>query len=150
MSMFRKVGLNDLKSTRMTLQLADYSIRHPRGIIEDVLIKVDKFVFPVGFVILDVDEDVEVPLIFGRPFLATSKALIDVSNGRMTLKVGDEEVMFSLSNAMKHPSTFDNTCYFLDRIDSLMNVCKKFGTKSLSGSHWITLTLKRPLCLYRY
>ncbi|XP_039119937.1 uncharacterized protein LOC120256292 [Dioscorea cayenensis subsp. rotundata] len=62
----------------MTLQLADRSVRPPKGIIEDVLVKVDKYIFPPDFVVLDVDEDVEVLLILGRPFLRTSKALIDM------------------------------------------------------------------------
>ncbi|XP_039146863.1 uncharacterized protein LOC120284127 [Dioscorea cayenensis subsp. rotundata] len=119
----KRLGLSDLKPTRMTLQLADHSITHPRGIIDDVLVKVDKFIFPVDIVILDVDENVEVPLILGRSLLATSQALIDVSNGRITLRVGDEEVMFALSNTMKHPSTFDDTCYFLDKNHSLVDEC---------------------------
>ncbi|XP_039129025.1 uncharacterized protein LOC120265206 [Dioscorea cayenensis subsp. rotundata] len=109
-TMFRKLGLFNLKPTRMTLQLVGHSIRHPRGIVEDVLFKVDKFIFLVDFVILDVDEEV----IFSS---------IDVSNGKMTLRVGDEEVIFSLSDAMKHPSTFDNTCYFLDGTYSLVDEC---------------------------
>ncbi|XP_039135556.1 uncharacterized protein LOC120272975 [Dioscorea cayenensis subsp. rotundata] len=98
LSQMPKFRLSDLKPTRMTLQLADRSIRHPTRIIEDVLVKVDKFIFLVDFVILDLDEDVEVPLILGRSFLATSQALIDVGNGRMTLRVGDEEVIFALSD----------------------------------------------------
>ena len=84
-TIFRNLGLNDLHPTRMTLQLADRSIRHHRKIIEDVLVKVDKFLFPVDSVILDVDEDVETPLMLGRPLLATSPALIDVSNGKWYL-----------------------------------------------------------------
>jgi len=55
-----------------------------------MLIKVDKYIFPVDFAVLDVDEDVEVPLILGRPFLCTSKALIDMDGGELTLRVGDE------------------------------------------------------------
>ncbi|KAK8926414.1 hypothetical protein KSP39_PZI018814 [Platanthera zijinensis] len=67
---------------------------HPNfswSIVEDVLVKVDKFIFPVDFVILDIEEDVEVPLILGRPFLATSRAVIDISNGKLFLRVGDDE-----------------------------------------------------------
>ena len=58
--------------------MADRSITYPRGIVEDVLVKVDKFIFPVDFIVLDIEEDHEVPLILGRPFLATGKAMIDV------------------------------------------------------------------------
>ncbi|XP_039138759.1 uncharacterized protein LOC120276092 [Dioscorea cayenensis subsp. rotundata] len=107
----------------MTLQLADSSIRHLRGIIEDILVKVDKFIFPVDLMILDLDEDIEVKLILGSSFLAISKALIDVSNGRMKLRVGDKEVMFALSDAIKHPSTFDDTLYFLDKTDLIVDEC---------------------------
>ena len=62
----------------MSLQLADRSITYPRAIVEDVLVKVDKFIFPVDFIILDMEEDHEVPLILERPFLATGRAMIDV------------------------------------------------------------------------
>ncbi|XP_039130876.1 uncharacterized protein LOC120267262 [Dioscorea cayenensis subsp. rotundata] len=119
----KRLGLFDLQPTRMTLQLANDSIRHPRGIIEDVMVKVDKFIFLVDFVILDVDEDVKVSLILGRPFLATSQALIDVSNGKMMLRAGDEEVMFALSDAMKHPSSFGDTCYLLNITYPLLDEC---------------------------
>ena len=77
----------------MTLQLAYRSISHPRGIIEDELVMDDKFIFHMDFVGLDVDEDVEVPLILGRPFLATSLALIDICNGKMTLRVDEDVVL---------------------------------------------------------
>ena len=62
----------------MSLQLVDRSITYPRGIVEDVLVKVDKFIFPIDFIVLDMEEDHEVPLILRRPFLATGKAMIDV------------------------------------------------------------------------
>ena len=73
-TIFRKLRLSDLQPTRMTLQSSDRSIRRPRRAIKDVLIKVDKFIFPVDFVPVDVDDDVDVPLILGRPFLATFQA----------------------------------------------------------------------------
>ncbi|XP_073225687.1 uncharacterized protein [Cicer arietinum] len=67
--------------------LVDRSITHPRGIIEDVLIKVDKFIFPADFIVLDMEEDAEVPIILWRPFLATGKTLIDVQQGKLTLRL---------------------------------------------------------------
>ncbi|KAA3467142.1 Transposon Ty3-I Gag-Pol polyprotein [Gossypium australe] len=76
--MFKQLGLGEPKPTKMNIQIADRSVRYPRGIIDDVLVKVDKFIFPIDFVVLDMDEDIEVPMIFGRPFLATSKTIIDV------------------------------------------------------------------------
>ncbi|KAL5569891.1 hypothetical protein UlMin_026466 [Ulmus minor] len=90
LSIFRKLGLGEVKPTTVSLQLADRSIKHPRGIIEDVLVKVDKFIFPADFIVLDMEEDREVPLILGRPFLATGRTLIDVHQGKLILRVQDE------------------------------------------------------------
>ena len=78
LSIFRKLGLGEVKTTTISLQLADRSIKYPRGVIEDVLVKVDKFIFPTDFIVLDIDEDEEIPLILGRTFLATGRTLIDV------------------------------------------------------------------------
>ncbi|XP_062085790.1 uncharacterized protein LOC133791899 [Humulus lupulus] len=79
------------------------SLMYPRGIIEDVLVKIDRFIFPVDFVVLDMEEDQEIMIILGRPFLATGKALIDVRDGNLTLRVNGKEVKFNISNAMKFP-----------------------------------------------
>ena len=87
LSIFRKLGLGEVKPTTVSLQLADRSIKHPRGIIEDVLVKVDKFIFPADFIVLDMEEDKDVPLILGRPFLATGRTLIDVHQGKLILIV---------------------------------------------------------------
>ena len=73
LSVFRKLGLGEVKSTTISLQLADRSIKYPRGVIEDVLVKVDKFIFPADFIILDMDEDEEIPLTLGQPFLVTGR-----------------------------------------------------------------------------
>ena len=70
----------------------DHSLTYPQGIIEDVLVKVDKFSFLVDFVIIDMEEDKEVPLILGRQFLATKQALIDVKVGELTIRVGDDQL----------------------------------------------------------
>ncbi|XP_062113030.1 uncharacterized protein LOC133824172 [Humulus lupulus] len=78
LSVFKRLQLVEAKPTTITLQLADRSLARPRGVIEDVLVKVDKFIFPVDFIVLDMEEDSNVPIILGRPFLATGQALIDV------------------------------------------------------------------------
>ncbi|KAH9780125.1 hypothetical protein KPL71_007966 [Citrus sinensis] len=70
-SVFKKLGLGEPNATTVTLQLVDRSIKYPRDIVEDVLVKVDKFIFPADFIVLDMAEDIELPLILGRPFLAT-------------------------------------------------------------------------------
>ncbi|KAJ9545447.1 hypothetical protein OSB04_025154 [Centaurea solstitialis] len=117
LSIFRKLGLGEVQPTNITLQLADRSINYPYGVIEDVLVKVDKFYFPVDFVVLDIDEDEEIPLILGRPFLSTGGALIDVKEGRLTLRVGEEKVVFNVFRAAKHSSRSDD-CYQVNVVDS--------------------------------
>ena len=81
LSIFIRLGLGEVRPTMVTLQLADRSLKHPWGVIEDVLVKVDKFIFPADFIVLDMEEDKEIPIILGRPFLATGKAMIDVQKG---------------------------------------------------------------------
>ena len=107
-SLYEKLDLGDLTPTRMTLSLADRSVKYPRGIVENLLVKVDKFVFPVDFVILDMEVDDSVPIILGRPFLRTAKAVIDVFDGKITLRVGDENVTFEVVKAMRHPGGQDD------------------------------------------
>ncbi|XP_068480948.1 uncharacterized protein [Phaseolus vulgaris] len=118
LSMLKKIGDVEILPTRMTLQLADRSIKYPHGIVEDLLVKVDKFYFPVDFVIMDIEEDVEVPLILGRPFMKTAKIMIDVDEGKLKVRVQDEEVSFDVFEAMKHPIDH-NDCFRMDALDEL-------------------------------
>ena len=85
------------------MQMADRTLTHPEGILEDVLIKVGKFVFPMDFMVINMEEDKQVPLLLGRPFLATRATLIDVKKRELTLRVGDEAVHFNLNHSLKHP-----------------------------------------------
>ncbi|GKD15982.1 DNA-directed DNA polymerase [Tanacetum coccineum] len=87
-TMYKKLGLGERKPTRMSLELANRSIQYPRGIAENVLIKIDKFILPIDFVILDMREDSKIPIILGRPFLATARAMIDVFNKKIMLENG--------------------------------------------------------------
>ncbi|XP_031131727.1 uncharacterized protein LOC116033113 [Ipomoea triloba] len=114
-ALYRKLNLGTLKPTRMYIQLADRSTKYPRGIVEDILVRVDKFIFPVEFVILDMDPDVEIPLILGRPFLATARALIDVGEGKLVIRVGDESASFDVTKIMKYPLDGDE-CFFVDYV----------------------------------
>ena len=107
-SMYKQLGLGELKSTNITLSLADRSVKIPKGIVEDVLVKVDKFYYPVDFVVLDTEPMAEsthqVPIILGRPFLATSNAIVNCWNGVMQLTFGNmtlELNIFHLSNRDK-------------------------------------------------
>ncbi|KAL7605041.1 uncharacterized protein LOC111883048 [Lactuca sativa] len=87
-SFFKKLNLSEPKPINMKIHLADKTIIRPKGVCEDILIKVDKFVFPVDFVILDMEEDPKGPIILGRPFLNTACALVDVCESTITLRDG--------------------------------------------------------------
>lgn len=87
LSIYKKLGLGEARPTTITLQLANRSLAYPRGIVEDILVKVDKFIFPADFIILDMEEDQDILIIHGRPFLATGRALIDVQKGELTIRV---------------------------------------------------------------
>jgi len=89
LTMLRQIGNLEVKPTKIQLQLADRTVKHPYGMVEDVLIKVDKFMFPVDFVILDMKEDEEVPLILGRPFMKTAKVIVDVKEGEVRVRSHD-------------------------------------------------------------
>ena len=106
--MYKQLGLGELKSTNITLSLVDRSVKIPKGIVEDVLVKVDKFYYHVDFVVLDTEpmekSTNQVPIILGRPFLATSNAIINCRNGVMLLTFGNmtlELNIFHLRNKDK-------------------------------------------------
>ncbi|GJW11531.1 reverse transcriptase domain-containing protein [Tanacetum coccineum] len=120
-TMYEKLGLGEPKPTRMSLELADRFVQYPRGIVENVLIKVDKFVLPIDFVILDMPEDSRIPIILGRLFLATARAMIDVFIRKITLRVGDNEVVFDVDQSIKRPLTEDDECYIVDDLDDTIS-----------------------------
>ena len=117
LSMVKKLNQGEPTPIALSLQMVDRSLTYPQGIIEDVLVKVDKFIFPIDFVVLDMEEDKEAPLILGRPFLATEQALIDVKDGELTLRVGDDQVKFNLYQSLKF---FGDDKAICTRIDSLI------------------------------
>jgi len=119
LSIFKRLGIGEVKPTMITLQLVDRSVTYPYGVMEDVLVKVDKFIFPADFVVLDMEEDTKVPIILGRPFLATGRALIDVQQGKLMLRVADDKVTFSISEAMKHKVEKED-CFRAEIIESLV------------------------------
>ncbi|XP_062118687.1 uncharacterized protein LOC133832343 [Humulus lupulus] len=115
MSIFKKLGIGEARPTTVTLQLVDRSMAHPEGKIEDVLVQVDKFIFPAD----DYEADRDVPIILGRPFLATERTLIDVQNGELTMRLNDQQVTFSVFKAMKFPDDIEE-CSRLSVIESLV------------------------------
>ena len=116
LSIVKRLSLGELTPTSMTLQMVDISMAQPEGILEDVLIKGGKFIFPLDFVVIDMKEDKQVPLLLGRPFLASRAALIDVKKGELTLIVGDEKVHFNMNQSLKQPD-FDNAeCTIVEQV----------------------------------
>ncbi|KAI5324228.1 hypothetical protein L3X38_033301 [Prunus dulcis] len=118
-SVFQRLGQGDLKPTSIILQLADRSITYPRGVIKDLIIKVDNLYLPADFVVLDMDEDLQTPIILGRPFMATARTLIDVEAGTLTLRVQDQSVVFNLFEATKRPAE-QQDCMRIDMVDSMV------------------------------
>ncbi|KAM6567243.1 hypothetical protein CsatA_026371 [Cannabis sativa] len=139
-SVYKQLGLGELKPTSITLQLADRSVKIPRGIIEDVLIKVDKFYFPVDFIVLDTqpveNAHAQIPIILGRPFLATSNAIINCRNGVLKLSFGNMTVELNVFNVAKsveceeiHEVNMINTenMFEMDMNESFETYAKMFG-----------------------
>ncbi|XP_019240969.1 PREDICTED: uncharacterized protein LOC109220956 [Nicotiana attenuata] len=95
------------------------AIKRPTGILDDVLVQVGKFVFPADFVIFDCQVDEEIPIIMGRPFLATGRALIDYETGRLKMRLNNEEIIFNVQQSMRKPSEFAN-CSLVEAVDVLL------------------------------
>ncbi|GKF48700.1 reverse transcriptase domain-containing protein, partial [Tanacetum coccineum] len=112
------LSLPDLTPTRMTLELAYRSITRPKGVTEDIFFKVGNFHFPTDFVVVDFEANPRVPLILGRSFLRTRRALIDVYEGELVLRDGNEQITFHVNGTSKHPQKhinesikmFNNSC----------------------------------------
>ncbi|GJS32311.1 reverse transcriptase domain-containing protein [Tanacetum coccineum] len=132
LSIWKKLSLPELTPTRMTLELADRSITHPKGLAEDVYVKVGKFHFPTDFVVVDFEADPRVPLILGRSFLRTGRALIDVYGEEITLRVDNEAITFNLDQTTRYSSTNDKS---VNRIDIIDEVCEEYAPELLGFSN---------------
>ena len=130
-SVYKQLGLGELKPTNITLSLADRSVKIPKGIVEDVLVKIDKFYYPVDFVVLDTEpssnEPNHVPIILGRPFLATANAIINCRNGLMPLTFGDMTLELNIFHLNNQPKLFETENHSTDEVVSI-DQCA--GTKS--------------------
>ena len=115
-SVYKQLGQGELKPTTITLSLADRSVKIPKGTVEDVLVQLDNFYYPVDFVVLDTKLVAEganyVPIIFGRPFLATSNAIINFRNGVMQLTFGNMTLELNIFHLSKKHMCF---VYFVCR-----------------------------------
>ncbi|CAL8988211.1 unnamed protein product [Prunus brigantina] len=120
---YEKLNLGELQATSVSIQLADRTIRYPKGILEDVLVKVEELILPADFLVLEMEEapihDNQLPLILGRPFMATAGAIIDVKKGTLTMNVFDETIAFKVFEASKFPSD-EHEVFQLDAIDTMV------------------------------
>ena len=121
LSVVQRLSFGELTPTSITLQMADRSMAQPEGILKDVLVKVGKFIFPVDFVIMQMEEDTKIPLLLRRPFLTTGGALIDVQEGELTLRVGNEAVHFNINRSLEHPNVEVDSCMAVGN-NSILNV----------------------------
>ncbi|GJY21867.1 reverse transcriptase domain-containing protein [Tanacetum coccineum] len=104
----------------MSIQLADRSIKYSIRVYENLLVKISKFIFPVDFVVLEMDEDELVPIILGRPFLAMARTVIDVHKGKLSLRVRSETVTFNIGKSMKSKHSRDDYLYYVNHTAKLV------------------------------
>ncbi|GKC00370.1 putative reverse transcriptase domain-containing protein [Tanacetum coccineum] len=107
---YLNLGLGKLAHTRLIVELADRTVKYPKGIAENILVGIGKFTFLIDFIILDMPEDIKVPLILGRPFLSTARSKIDVYKRKITLRVGEEKIIFK---SVKPASSLIRRVYML-------------------------------------
>nr|GEY93666.1 reverse transcriptase domain-containing protein [Tanacetum cinerariifolium]GEY94091.1 reverse transcriptase domain-containing protein [Tanacetum cinerariifolium] len=132
LSVWNKLSLPELFLTCMTLEHDDRSISSPVGVAEDVLVKVGAFHFPADFVVVDFDADPRVPLILGRSFLNTGRALIDVFERELTLRVGKEAITFNLDQTSRYLANYNDMT--ANRIDVIDMACEEYSQLVLSFS----------------
>ena len=120
-SIYNSLNLGPLKETSVIMQLADRSNAYPDGVLEDILVQVDKLIFPTDFYVLDMDDDFSVspPILLGRPFLMTSKTKIDVYSGTLTMEFDGDIIKFNTCDAIKCSSEA-HSVFVIDVIDPFM------------------------------
>ncbi|GJS04533.1 reverse transcriptase domain-containing protein [Tanacetum coccineum] len=128
LSIWKKLSLPELTPTQMILELADRSTTSPSGIAKDVFVKVGKFYFLADFVVVDYVVDPRVPLILGRPFLRTARALIDVYGEELTLRVDDEAITFKVGQTSRYSY---NDAVSINRIDVIDVACEEYAQEVL-------------------
>ena len=136
-SVYKQLGLGELKPTNITLSLADRSVKIPKGIVEDVLVKIDKFYYPVDFVVLDTEpiasEPNHVPIILGRPFLATANAIINFRNGVMQLTFGNKTMELNIFHLNNKHELLETENQISDEVVSIGQCAGKQSTQEVQG-----------------
>nr|GEU55392.1 reverse transcriptase domain-containing protein [Tanacetum cinerariifolium] len=136
LSVWNKLSLPDLSPTCITLKLADRLISRPVGVVKDVFVKVGTFHFPADFVVVDFDANPRVPLILRRSFLKTGRALINVFEGELTLRVGKEAITFNLDQTSRYSANYNDM--MANRIDVIDMACEEYSQQVLGFSDVIT------------
>ena len=136
-SVYNQLGLGELKPTTITLSLADRSVKIPKGIVEDVLVKIDKFYYPVDLVVLDTEpssnEPNHVPIILGRPFLATANAIINCRNGIMQLTFGNMTMELNIFQLNDNPNLLENENSIFNEVVSIDQCAGTQSTQEMQG-----------------
>nr|GFC41361.1 hypothetical protein [Tanacetum cinerariifolium] len=125
LSVWEGLSLPELTPTCMTLELADRSVSKPLGIAKDVSFKVGVFHFPADFMVVDFEPDPRVPLILGRCFLKTSRALIDVHKGELTLRIENEAITYNLDQTVRYSANFNQMT--ANKIDVIESACEEYS-----------------------
>nr|XP_016446225.1 PREDICTED: uncharacterized protein LOC107771386 [Nicotiana tabacum] len=151
LSVFKQSGLGALRYTTVRLQLADRSYVYPEGVIEDVLLQIGKLIFPADFIILDYVTNELVPIILGQPLLAIGDAIIKVREGKMILRVDNEEAVFNIAEV--HQVWCDCTCGVLTTgASSQKQPTKKWaevaGARCGAGLAWGRAQVRGSNCIY--
>ena len=136
-SVYKQLRLGELKPTNITLSLANRSVKIPKGIVEDVIVKIDKFYYPVDFVVLDTEpianEPNHVPIILGRPFLATAIAIINCWNGVMQLTFGNMTLELNIFHLNNKHELLENENQITDEVVSNSQHAGKLSVQELQG-----------------
>ena len=136
-SVYKQLGLGELKPTNITLSLADRSVKIPKGIVEDVLVKIHKFYYPVDFVVLDTEpiasEPNHVPIILGRPFLATANAIINFRNGVMQLTFGNMTMELNIFHLNNKHELLESQNHIIDEVVSIDQCAGKQSAQEMQG-----------------
>ncbi|XP_075106803.1 uncharacterized protein LOC142179818 [Nicotiana tabacum] len=139
LAIYTKLGIDRARLTSMLLQLADRIVKRPTRILDDVLVQVGKFVFPADFVILDCQVDEEIPIILGRPFLATGRELIDYETEELKMRLKNEEIIFNIQQSTRRPSEFAN-CSLVEVVDVILQEeDETLNVRDLLEACWMNL-----------
>ncbi|XP_073133570.1 uncharacterized protein [Henckelia pumila] len=127
----KKLGICNIEPANISLKFVDGSIKYPRGVMENALVTIEKFIYPIDFIILDIDENCEVPLILGRPFLSMSRALIDVEKGKLVQRMNAEQVVFRMLKSAINIPKF-KSCSTIN----LLDVVRDFVDKNMQAERY--------------